>query len=73
MNLTPGSTPPLTLTVLKPYDDAMAFLTRLNHTLLTLGFLAVFAGGAGLPAVAHIHTAAGIVGTRRASSRTREL
>jgi signal transduction histidine kinase/CheY-like chemotaxis protein len=46
VNLTPGSTPPLTLTVLKPYDDAMAFLTRLNHTLLTLGFLAVFAGGA---------------------------
>jgi signal transduction histidine kinase/CheY-like chemotaxis protein len=46
VNLTPGSSPPLTLTVLKPYDDAMAFLTRLNHTLLTLGFLAVFAGGA---------------------------
>ena len=46
VNLTPGSSPPLTLTVLKPYDDAMAFLTRLNHTLMTLGFLAVFAGGA---------------------------
>jgi signal transduction histidine kinase/CheY-like chemotaxis protein len=46
VNLTSGSSPPLTLTVLKPYDDAMAFLTRLNHTLLTLGFLAVFAGGA---------------------------
>jgi two-component system cell cycle sensor histidine kinase/response regulator CckA len=46
MNLTPGSSPPLTLTVLKPYDDAMAVLTRLNHTLMTLGFLAVFAGGA---------------------------
>jgi len=44
VNLTPGSSPPLTLTVLKPYDDAMAFLTRLNHTLMTLGFLAVFAG-----------------------------
>jgi signal transduction histidine kinase len=46
MNLTPGASPPLTLTVLKPYDDAMAVLTRLNHTLMTLGFLAVFAGGA---------------------------
>jgi len=46
VNLTPGSSPPLMLTVLKPYDDAMAFLTRLNHTLMTLGFLAVFAGGA---------------------------
>jgi signal transduction histidine kinase/ActR/RegA family two-component response regulator len=44
MNLTPGSFPPLTLTVLKPYDDAMAVLTQLNHTLMTLGFLAVFAG-----------------------------
>jgi len=46
VNLTPGASPPLTLTVLKPYDDAMAVLTRLNHTLMTLGFLAVFAGGA---------------------------
>ncbi|HEY4950821.1 MAG TPA: ATP-binding protein [Candidatus Acidoferrales bacterium] len=46
VNLTPGSSPPLTLTVLKPYDDAMAVLTRLNHTLITLGFLGVFAGGA---------------------------
>ena len=46
VNLTPGSSPPLTLTVLKPYDDAMAVLTRLNHTLMTLGFLAVFAGAA---------------------------
>jgi signal transduction histidine kinase len=46
VNLTPGASPPLMLTVLKPYDDAMAFLTRLNHTLMTLGFLAVFAGGA---------------------------
>jgi signal transduction histidine kinase/ActR/RegA family two-component response regulator len=46
VNLTPGNNPPLTLTVLKSYDDAMAFLTRLNHTLVTLGFLAVFAGAA---------------------------
>src|SRR5271155_266525 len=46
VNLTPGTSPPLTLTVLKSYDDAMSFLTRLNHTLMTLGFLAVFAGGA---------------------------
>jgi signal transduction histidine kinase/CheY-like chemotaxis protein len=46
VNLTPAVTPPLTLTVLKPYDDATAFLTRLNHTLVALGCLAVFAGGA---------------------------
>jgi signal transduction histidine kinase/ActR/RegA family two-component response regulator len=45
VNLTPGSSPPLTLTVLKPYDDAMAVLTRLNHTLVTLGLFGVFAGG----------------------------
>jgi signal transduction histidine kinase/CheY-like chemotaxis protein len=44
VNLTPGVTPALTLTVLKSNDEAMAFLTRLNSTLLTLGFCAVFAG-----------------------------
>ncbi|MGC1258624.1 MAG: ATP-binding protein [Candidatus Acidiferrales bacterium] len=44
VNLTPGASPQLTLTVLKPVDDAMAFLTRLNNTLLILGFCAVFAG-----------------------------
>ena len=44
VNLTPGATPQLTLTVLKPVDDAVAFLTRLNNTLLILGFCAVFAG-----------------------------
>ena len=44
VNLTPGASPQLTLTVLKPVDDAMAFLTRLNNTLITLGFCAVFAG-----------------------------
>src|SRR5579863_5992811 len=43
-NLTPGASPQLTLTVLKPVDDALAFLTRLNNTLITLGFCAVFAG-----------------------------
>lgn len=44
VNLTPGATPQLTLTILKPVDDAMAYLTRLNNTLLILGFCAVFAG-----------------------------
>ncbi|MGA8407514.1 MAG: ATP-binding protein [Candidatus Acidiferrales bacterium] len=44
VNLTPGASPELTLTVLKPVDDAVAFLTRLNNTLITLGFCAVFAG-----------------------------
>jgi signal transduction histidine kinase/ActR/RegA family two-component response regulator len=45
VDLTPGSSPPLTLTVLKPADEALAFLTRLDKTLAMLGFLAVFVGG----------------------------
>jgi signal transduction histidine kinase len=45
VDLTPGSSPTLTLTVLKPADDALAFLTRLDKTLALLGFLAVFVGG----------------------------
>jgi signal transduction histidine kinase/CheY-like chemotaxis protein len=44
VNLTLGTSPPLTLTVLRPYDDAMAFLLRLNNTLIALGLGAVFAG-----------------------------
>jgi signal transduction histidine kinase/CheY-like chemotaxis protein len=46
VDLTPGVQPPLTLTVLKPYDEALAFITRLNHSLILLGCLAVFIGGA---------------------------
>ncbi|HEY0702160.1 MAG TPA: ATP-binding protein [Candidatus Acidoferrales bacterium] len=42
--LTPGVTPPLTLTVLKPSDDALSFLTRLNRDLVLLGCAAVFVG-----------------------------
>jgi signal transduction histidine kinase/ActR/RegA family two-component response regulator len=45
VDLTPGNSPTLTLTVLKPADDAFAFITRLNRTLALLGFLAVFVGG----------------------------
>jgi signal transduction histidine kinase/CheY-like chemotaxis protein len=46
VNLTPGLDPPLTLVILKPYDEALAFITRLNDSLLSLGCLAVFTGGA---------------------------
>ncbi len=42
VNLTPGASPQLTLTVLKPVDDAMAFLTRLNNTLHDSWFLRGF-------------------------------
>jgi signal transduction histidine kinase/CheY-like chemotaxis protein len=45
VDLNPGVTPKLTLTVLKPDDDALAFLMRLNRTLVLLGFAAVFFGG----------------------------
>ncbi len=42
--LTPGVTPPLTLTVLKPADDALEYLNRLNRDLVLLGCVAVFIG-----------------------------
>src|ERR1700678_4511966 len=45
VDLTPGSSPAVTLTVLKSYDDASAFITRLNQTLIALGLFAVCAGG----------------------------
>jgi two-component system, cell cycle sensor histidine kinase and response regulator CckA len=45
VDLTPGNSPTLTLTVLKPADDAFAFLRQLNRTLVLLGFFAVFIGG----------------------------
>jgi signal transduction histidine kinase len=44
MDLTPGQTPAVTLTVLKSMSDAAGFLNRLNHLLVGLGFLAVLAG-----------------------------
>ena len=44
--LTPGVKPPVSLIVLKSDHEAMASLARLNHLLLGLGLVAVFAGGA---------------------------
>ena len=46
VDLTPGTRPGVTLTILKSYSDAAAFLARLNHLLLGLGLVAVLAGGA---------------------------
>ena len=43
--LTSGTEPPLSLTVLKSYDEATASLKRLNRLLLGLGLAAVLAGG----------------------------
>jgi signal transduction histidine kinase len=45
VDLTPGLSPTVTLTVLKSYDDAAAFITRLNQVLIGLGLFAVCAGG----------------------------
>ena len=45
VDLTPGNSPTLTLTVLKPADDAFASIRQLNRTLGLLGFVAVFVGG----------------------------
>ena len=42
----PRSSPALSLTVLKSYNEATASLERLNHLLLGLGLAAVFGGGA---------------------------
>jgi signal transduction histidine kinase len=44
VDLTPGLFPPVTLTVLKSYDEAAAFIARLNQTLIGLGLFAVLAG-----------------------------
>src|SRR6202162_4235740 len=44
VDLTPGLFPPVTLTVLKSYDEATAFIDSLNQALIGLGLFAVFAG-----------------------------
>ena len=44
--LTPGLNPPVSLIVMKSDREAMASLAQLNHMLLGLGLLAVFAAGA---------------------------
>lgn len=46
ITLNPGVSPAVSLIVLKSDREAMASLNRLNHLLLGLGLLAVFAGGA---------------------------
>ncbi len=45
VDLTPAVQPALTLTVLRPGDDAFAFIRRLNRSLFVLGFIAVLVGG----------------------------
>jgi signal transduction histidine kinase/CheY-like chemotaxis protein len=44
LSLSPGSGPSVSLSVLKSFDKATAFLTSLNRVLLGLGFVSVLAG-----------------------------
>ena len=46
LDLAPGKTPSVRLSVLKSYDQATAFLDSLNRLLLLLGFIAVLGGSA---------------------------
>jgi len=46
VGLAPETTPAVRLSVLKSYDQALAFLGKLNHLLLGLGLLAVLVGSA---------------------------
>jgi signal transduction histidine kinase/CheY-like chemotaxis protein len=46
VELTPGMFPGATLIVLKSYNEVAAYLDRLNHLLLALGLVTIFAGGA---------------------------
>jgi two-component system cell cycle sensor histidine kinase/response regulator CckA len=46
VELTPGTRPAVSLTVLKSYNDATAVLNRLYHLLFGIGLAAVLAGGA---------------------------
>jgi signal transduction histidine kinase/CheY-like chemotaxis protein len=45
VDLTPGANPAVSIIVLKSYSEALAFLENLNHLLISLGLVAVLAGG----------------------------
>lgn len=45
VELTPGLQPAAELVILKSYDEAAAYLRRLNRLLLGLGFVTILAGG----------------------------
>ena len=46
VRLSADNAPPVTLTVLKSFDEATAFLQNLNHWIVLVGFVAVLAGSA---------------------------
>ncbi len=45
VNLSPGSSPAISLSVLKSFDKATAFVSELNRVLFGIGLLSVFLGG----------------------------
>ena len=71
VNLSGDATPPVTLSVLKSFDQATAFLSRLNRVLLGLGLLSVLAGGALVFFISHTFTRplSGLVSGVRALER----
>ena len=56
LNLSLPGERPVTISVLKSFDQATAFLSRLNHALIALGFLSVLAGGALVFLISHNFT-----------------
>jgi signal transduction histidine kinase len=56
VDLNPGSTPPVRLSVLKSYDQATAFLSQLDRSLLGLGMVAVLVGSLLVFVLSHTFT-----------------
>jgi signal transduction histidine kinase/CheY-like chemotaxis protein len=54
--LSPPSGPPVSLSILKSFDQATAFLSGLNHVLLGLGLLSVLAGSLLVFLISHTFT-----------------
>jgi signal transduction histidine kinase len=56
VDLSPGLTPPVRLSVLKSYDQATAFLNELDRSLLGLGLVAVLVGSLLVFLISHTFT-----------------
>jgi signal transduction histidine kinase len=56
LDLAPGKTPAVRLSVLKSYDQATLFLDRLNRLLLVLGVIAVLSGSGLVFLISHTFT-----------------
>ena len=56
LSLSPGSGPPVSISVLKSFDKATSFLTALNRVLLGLGLLSILAGSILVFIISHTFT-----------------